>query len=233
VDDLANNGGEITLTRDGKPVAKLVRVESATDALTSDSPRPDGKVLYKGRWMSAARAERERSMEHLRGTVKIHGDIVSPIYANDGPLAGSILYEGDIVSLSMRSGKPISDRPRYAHVDLVDRQTAQADSSCDRSAQNTDRLAIASITLWEIAMLVEKKRITLERDVLDWLQDAIDDTGAEVLPLTPQIAVAATTFPELRDPSDRLIAATALTHGVPLVTKDERIQRSGVVATIW
>lgn len=36
--------------------------------------------------------------------------------------------------------------------------------------ENTDRLAIASITLWEIAMLVEKKRIALERNVLDWLQ---------------------------------------------------------------
>jgi PIN domain nuclease of toxin-antitoxin system len=99
--------------------------------------------------------------------------------------------------------------------------------------ENADQLAIAAITLWEIAMLVEKKRITLTRDVLGWLQDAIDDTGAEVLPLTPQIAVSATAFLELRDPSDRLITATALTHGVPLVTKDERIQRSGVIATIW
>jgi PIN domain nuclease of toxin-antitoxin system len=99
--------------------------------------------------------------------------------------------------------------------------------------ENTDRLAIASITLWEIAMLVEKKRLALERNVLDWLQNAIEDTGAEVLPLTPQIAVAATAFLALHDPSDRLITATALTHGVPLATKDERIQRSGVVATIW
>jgi hypothetical protein len=48
--------------------------------------------------MSAAGAERERSLERLHGSVKILGDIVSPIYENDGPLAGSILYEGDIVS---------------------------------------------------------------------------------------------------------------------------------------
>jgi PIN domain len=60
--------------------------------------------------------------------------------------------------------------------------------------ENTDRLAIAAITLWEIAMLVEKKRITLTRDVLGWLQDAIEDTGAEVLPLTPQIAVTSSHF---------------------------------------
>jgi PIN domain nuclease of toxin-antitoxin system len=99
--------------------------------------------------------------------------------------------------------------------------------------ENTDQLAIAAITLWEIAMLVEKQRITLTRDVLGWLQDAIGDTQVQVLPLTPQVAVSATTIPHFRDPSDRLITATALTHGVPLVTKDERIQRSGVVTTIW
>jgi len=79
VDDLSQNGGEITLTRDGKPVAKLVRVESAPDALSSDQRRADGKVLYNGRWMIPAAAERERSIAHLRGKVKILGDIVSPI----------------------------------------------------------------------------------------------------------------------------------------------------------
>jgi PIN domain nuclease of toxin-antitoxin system len=83
-------------------------------------------------------------------------------------------------------------------------------------------VGIAAITLWEIAMLVEKKRIALDRDVLAWLQETIRTTRVTVLPLTAQIAVAATAFRELRDPSDRLIAATALTHGVPLVTKDER-----------
>lgn len=74
VDDLANNGGEITLTRGGKPVAKLVRVESAPDVLSSE-----GRVLYKGEWMSAAGAERERAMERFHGSVKILGDIVAPI----------------------------------------------------------------------------------------------------------------------------------------------------------
>lgn len=97
----------------------------------------------------------------------------------------------------------------------------------------TEGIAIASITLWEIAMLAEKKRLTLDRDVLVWLEDTITNTGARVLPLTPQIAVLATSIAPLRDPADRLIAATALTHNVPLVTKDDRIRKSGVVETIW
>jgi antitoxin (DNA-binding transcriptional repressor) of toxin-antitoxin stability system len=71
LNDLAENGGEICLTRDGKTVAKLIRVDNIAPA--------EGLVLYKGEWMSPAGAERERSIEHLRGSVKILGDIVSPI----------------------------------------------------------------------------------------------------------------------------------------------------------
>jgi antitoxin (DNA-binding transcriptional repressor) of toxin-antitoxin stability system len=79
VEDLSQNGGEITLIRDGKPVARLVRVENIPDAPPSDQPQSDGKVLYKGRWMIPAAADRERSIERLRGRVKILGDIISPI----------------------------------------------------------------------------------------------------------------------------------------------------------
>jgi antitoxin (DNA-binding transcriptional repressor) of toxin-antitoxin stability system len=93
VEDLSQNGGEILLTRDGKPIAKLVWVEGATDVQAASA---EERVLYNGRWMVPAAAERERSIEHLRGSGKILGDIVN---ANrNGPLAGTILYEGDIVS---------------------------------------------------------------------------------------------------------------------------------------
>jgi antitoxin (DNA-binding transcriptional repressor) of toxin-antitoxin stability system len=93
IEDLSQNGGEIMLTRDGTPIAKLVRVESNSAAAPNNE-----RVLYKGEWMSAAGAERERAMERFHGSIQILGDIVSPIDYDDGPLAGSILYEGDIVS---------------------------------------------------------------------------------------------------------------------------------------
>jgi antitoxin (DNA-binding transcriptional repressor) of toxin-antitoxin stability system len=76
VDELERTGGEISLTRDGRTVAKLVRSESAP---ATDSARAKGRVLYKGEWVSAAGAKREQALEHLRGSVTIHGDIVSPI----------------------------------------------------------------------------------------------------------------------------------------------------------
>jgi PIN domain nuclease of toxin-antitoxin system len=48
------------------------------------------------------------------------------------------------------------------------------------------------------------------------------------------IVVDTHTIPDvIRDPADRLIVATALDRRIPLVTKDERIRGSGLVATIW
>jgi len=79
IDDLAHNGGEICLTRDGKTVAKVVPAEDAAESEVVSQPRDDGKVLYKGRWMIPAAAERECSIERMRGSVKILGDIISPI----------------------------------------------------------------------------------------------------------------------------------------------------------
>jgi PIN domain nuclease of toxin-antitoxin system len=56
-----------------------------------------------------------------------------------------------------------------------------------------------------------------------------------MIALTPGIAARAgllgDDFPG--DPADRMIVASALSLGAPLVSKDERIKRSGVVQTIW
>jgi PIN domain nuclease of toxin-antitoxin system len=35
------------------------------------------------------------------------------------------------------------------------------------------------------------------------------------------------------DPADQLIVATAMVHGAPLVTRDERIRGFGGVTTLW
>ena len=95
-------------------------------------------------------------------------------------------------------------------------------------------VAVSTISAWEIAILHRRSRITLATHPIEWLRDLEETRGLRVLPITTEVALRAAELHEiLRDPIDCLIAATALTHGVPLVTKDERIQRSGVVATIW
>jgi len=65
----------------------------------------------------------------------------------------------------------------------------------------------------------------------------VRETVARVIvrPITPEIAALAVQLPAgvPKDPADRLIAATAMSEGAPLVTADERIRQAKVVQTIW
>jgi PIN domain nuclease of toxin-antitoxin system len=104
-----------------------------------------------------------------------------------------------------------------------------------RRIERESRLGISAISCLEIATLVAKSRISLDRDTLEWLDAALMLPKVELLPLTPPIAVKASllgnNFPG--DPADRIIAATAIIESAPLVTKDGRIRDSEVVTTIW
>jgi PIN domain nuclease of toxin-antitoxin system len=114
-----------------------------------------------------------------------------------------------------------------------DRLTRAARRALD-SGEAEGLLACADISLWEIAMLVSKGRLDPNTDTVTFCHLALDARGVRVLPITPDIAVASTRIDLPHgDPADRLIAATALTHGAVLVTADERLRASNVVATVW
>jgi PIN domain nuclease of toxin-antitoxin system len=103
-----------------------------------------------------------------------------------------------------------------------------------RTIAASTRRGLAAISLWEISMLVERGRLKLDRDVGDWLSDAVAEEGVEVLELSSEIAVRSTRLAKTfhGDPADQLIVATAIVHACPLVTRDERITRFGGVRTI-
>jgi PIN domain nuclease of toxin-antitoxin system len=93
---------------------------------------------------------------------------------------------------------------------------------------------VAAISCWEVATLAARGRIELDRDPVTWMEEALVEVGADLLPLTPAVAAASAQLGDFHgDPADRLIIATALTHGAVLVTKDERIREFGVVRTAW
>ncbi|HEX2060613.1 MAG TPA: type II toxin-antitoxin system VapC family toxin, partial [Thermoanaerobaculia bacterium] len=104
-----------------------------------------------------------------------------------------------------------------------------------RAAMSGDVVALSPLTFWELAMLARKGRIALDAPPQVWLRDALDRSGTVTLDLSLEIATLAGTLPndQMRDPADRIIAATAIHHRIALVTKDERIRESGVVPTIW
>jgi PIN domain nuclease of toxin-antitoxin system len=104
-----------------------------------------------------------------------------------------------------------------------------------RAIRSSRSLGIAAISCWEVATLVEKGRIRLDRSPLDWIEDSLRLPGVELFPLTPAVAVrAAQLGPDFPgDPADRLIAATALVQSAPLVTKDERLRDIAMLPTVW
>ena len=88
-----------------------------------------------------------------------------------------------------------------------------------------DHLGVASISFWEIAMLVKRGRLTVEPSVDQWRLRVLG-LGVEEIPLTGDVAISAVRLPDLHhDPADRFIMATAMATGATLVTADDRILR--------
>jgi PIN domain nuclease of toxin-antitoxin system len=109
-------------------------------------------------------------------------------------------------------------------------------SRAARSAIEKSRVrGVCTISVWEVAMLVERGRLVLDREVSDWVRDALALPGIELLQLTPEIALAAggAGLGLHGDPADRMIAATALAHQARLVTKDERLRALQAIEAIW
>ena len=104
-----------------------------------------------------------------------------------------------------------------------------------QQANETDGMIVADISLWEIGMLIQKERIQVSTDCQSFLNLILQANQIEVHPITPQIATISTQLPSTvnLDPADRLIVATAIVAGIPLVTADKNLQSSGVVPIIW
>ena len=89
----------------------------------------------------------------------------------------------------------------------------------------TDRVAVSAITPWEIALLVERRRLRLGREVGAWIAQALALPGITLIPIEPAIAIDSVRLPgEFHaDPADRFIVATARHLEVPLLTADPKI----------
>jgi PIN domain nuclease of toxin-antitoxin system len=96
-------------------------------------------------------------------------------------------------------------------------------------------LGVSVMSCWEVAMLVAKGRLGLSVDVSEWIENALARPRVRLLPLDPVTAVASTRLPgEFHDdPVDRILAATCLQRGLPLVTRDRRIHKWRQIQVIW
>jgi PIN domain nuclease of toxin-antitoxin system len=90
-------------------------------------------------------------------------------------------------------------------------------------ALRDSRVMISAASVWEVAVLVSKGRIVLEKSLDQWRIDAFQ-LGIEEVPLNGEVAIESVALADLHpDPADRFIMATAIREGATLVTSDARL----------
>ena len=85
------------------------------------------------------------------------------------------------------------------------------------------QLYVASISFWEIAMLVRKKRLNIQMELDVWRMELLQN-GLQEIPLQGSTAIRAGQLQAFHgDPADRMIVATALENSATLMTADKKI----------
>jgi PIN domain nuclease of toxin-antitoxin system len=108
-------------------------------------------------------------------------------------------------------------------------------ASARKALEEADEHVLAAISWYELAWLAKHERIVVSIPIRSWLQGLA--AQLRTIGMTPAIADTAVALPSSfpGDPADRLIYATAIEHGLKLVTKDRGIHdhdRLGSVV-IW
>ena len=101
--------------------------------------------------------------------------------------------------------------------------------------QSEGQLLICDISIWEISMLIKKKRLVVDNSAAAFIKLLLQSRNYMVQEITPEIAELSVNFgPEMNnDPADRLIAATSVLANAPIVTADDNLRGSSLVETIW
>jgi PIN domain nuclease of toxin-antitoxin system len=111
---------------------------------------------------------------------------------------------------------------------VVEGARARLSESAIREIEDASRrgeVLISAISVWEVAMLEAKGRISLARPLREWIRAALRAPGARLLELTPEIATESARLPggPHGDPADRILAASARVLGGRLATCNTRL----------
>jgi PIN domain nuclease of toxin-antitoxin system len=94
-----------------------------------------------------------------------------------------------------------------------------------------DRPKLSVISLWEVSLLVAKRRYVPGKNFEEWLRFAAGPATVSLVQIDAAIAKELLEIPRRfhADPADRILVATARVLVVPLLTYDDRIRKSGLV----
>lgn len=102
-------------------------------------------------------------------------------------------------------------------------------------ANDLDGMIFCEISLWEIAMLMHKRRFSVDIKYQEFIELILESNRFVLYGITPEIAELSTDLfsANNKDPAGRIIAATSIIEKASLVTADKKLRGSKTVSTIW
>jgi PIN domain nuclease of toxin-antitoxin system len=102
-------------------------------------------------------------------------------------------------------------------------------------ADESNALIISDISIWEISMLIKKKRIEVDTTAANFINLFLQSRSVSVQSISPEIAELSVNFGAdiNNDPADRIIAATSIILNTQLVTADQNLIDSQMINTVW
>jgi PIN domain nuclease of toxin-antitoxin system len=97
------------------------------------------------------------------------------------------------------------------------------------------KIGISSFSAWELALLVQRKRLELSIDLSEWVAETERIDGVTFFPVNNNIAMQSVNLPGVfhPDPADRILVATARHLGATMITGDAKIHAYPHVRTLW
>lgn len=102
-------------------------------------------------------------------------------------------------------------------------------------SDHANELFLSPISTWETLVLARQGRLSLLPSPTEWVLEALRRSALATVPVSQEIALRTARLERLnsKDPADRFLVATAIEHGLTLVTADHTIQACGTVRTLW
>lgn len=104
-----------------------------------------------------------------------------------------------------------------------------------REAAADRAIYVSAISAWEVVLLASRDRLRFTMDAADWIARSEALPFLHFVPVDNATAIRSVRLPEPfhKDPADRMIVATAMMMGVPVVSSDDRILKYPHVSSIW